>query len=165
MALCTVSNSGLWLKLNYIQSPSRKTVLIFASSTLLSFGRLHQWDPFGPPDYTLTPLWPLVVAVDLCGSIVFIGLGGDLHFLDDELQEVVLFLQYTGHLFHPAWKRIRCSVFSHSPAMQTPVMQALLQQGYLQMPHDSKALWIRWAYSKWALEAAHTPAKTLLSCP
>ncbi len=87
-----------------------KTISISSSSFFLGLDGLHQRDPARhslSSSFSLTQVRPHL-ASDVHRAVVLVGLWGDLHLLDDELQEVVLLLQQARHLLHPREENI-CS--------------------------------------------------------
>lgn len=73
-------------------------------SVLLVLDGLHKREPAGHADragFGALRGGPHA-APDVDGTVVLVGLRGDLHLLHDELQEVVLLLQQAGHLLHPS---------------------------------------------------------------
>lgn len=105
-------NSSAYI-LNFYSNPSIKgcqpCVQKFSkesSSFTLRLDGFHQGDPPGrgaASCFSLSQVGPHG-APDVHRAVVLVRLRGDLHLLDDELQEAVLLLQNARHLFHPARK-------------------------------------------------------------
>jgi len=92
------------LKLTSKQSIWRLTAGYLAYIYIMSLilflcpDRLHQWDP----------LWLLRCGLfqssRVMWAVIFISLRSDFHFLNDQFEQVMLFLQHTGHRFQPEGK-------------------------------------------------------------
>lgn len=94
-----------------MQNKTALAVLVLSSSFAFGLDGLDKRDPArcaAASSFALTQAGPQA-ASDVHRAVVLVGLGGDLHLLDDELQEVVLFLQNARHLFHPAEDKLELS--------------------------------------------------------
>lgn len=88
-------------------------VYIMTSLSLMLFicpDSLHHWDP-------LWLLWwggsGLFQSSRVMWAIIFISLRSDFHLLNDQFEQVMLFLQHTGHRFQPEGKSmVKCRSYS-----------------------------------------------------